>query len=169
MNAENNSQIAAFIWSVAKKNKKTILKTGDLVTMCVGYLGVTTIVPLSCEDGNRASVMLVKRGDFDYRWLCAVMNNRLIRQQVEVVQYGAAKKQFSIADAVEFWLLKPPQTEQVEVADFIAAKSANFDQLMDKVSQSIDLLAKRRSALISATGNHQQMKALLTRKHPRQN
>jgi type I restriction enzyme S subunit len=134
----------------SKKNKKTLLETGDLVTMRVGYPGVTAIVPPSCEGGNCASVMLVKRGDFDSRWLCAVMNSRLIRQQVEVVQYGAAQKQFNIADAVEFWLLEPPQTEQAVIADFIAAKSAGFDQLMDKASQSMGLLAERRSALISA-------------------
>ena len=134
----------------SKKNKKTILETGDLVTMRVGYPGVTAIVPPSCEGGNCASVMLVKRGDFDSRWLCAVMNSRLIRRQVEVVQYGAAQKQFNIADAVEFWLLKPPQTEQAEIADFIATKSAGFDQLMNKASQSMGLLAERRSALISA-------------------
>jgi type I restriction enzyme S subunit len=134
----------------SKKNKKTLLETGDLVTMRVGYPGVTAIVPPSCEGGNCASVMLVKRGDFDSRWLCAVMNSRLIRQQVEVVQYGAAQKQFNIADAVEFWLLEPPQTEQAVIADFITAKSAGFDQLMDKASQSMSLLAERRSALISA-------------------
>ncbi|WP_085917265.1 restriction endonuclease subunit S [Halomonas sp. CSM-2] len=78
------------------------------------------------------------------------MNSRLIRHQVEIVQYGAAQKQFNIADAVEFWLFEPPVDEQAKIADYIDRKSYRFDQLVGAAKRNIQLLQERRSALISA-------------------
>ena len=134
----------------SKRNRKTMLEAGDVVTMRVGYPGVTAVVPPACEGGNCASVMLIKKGSYDPRWLCALMNSRLMRHQMEMVQYGAAQKQFNIADAVEFWLFEPPVDEQVRIADYIDRESSNFDQLVDEAIQNMDLLKERRSALISA-------------------
>jgi len=132
------------------RNRKTMLEAGDIVTMRVGYPGLTAVVPPECEGGNCASVMLVKRGGFDSRWLCAVMNSRLVRQQVEVVQYGAAQKQFNIADAIEFWMFKPPLSEQATIAEFVEEQSSIFDDLTAESENSMVLLQERRSALISA-------------------
>ncbi|WP_085917263.1 restriction endonuclease subunit S [Halomonas sp. CSM-2] len=47
------------------RNRKTMLETGDVVTMRVGYPGVTAVVPPECEGGNCASVMLTKKGSYD--------------------------------------------------------------------------------------------------------
>lgn len=132
------------------RNRKTMLEAGDIVTMRVGYPGLTAVVPPECEGGNCASVMLVKRGGFDSRWLCAVMNSRVVRQQVEVVQYGAAQKQFNIADAIEFWMFKPPLNEQAAIAEFVEEQSSIFDDLTAESENSMVLLQERRIALISA-------------------
>jgi type I restriction enzyme S subunit len=134
----------------SKKNRKTVLETGDIVTMRVGYPGLTAVVPPECEGGNCASVMLVKRGKYDSHWLCAVMNSRLVRQQVELVQYGAAQKQFNISDAIEFWMFEPPRAEQTIIAEFIDRQSSVFNALMEESERSMQLLQERRSALISA-------------------
>ncbi|MDH1261349.1 restriction endonuclease subunit S [Pseudomonas sp. GD03944] len=134
----------------SKKNRKTMLETGDIVTMRVGYPGLTAVVPPECAGGNCASVMLVKRGNYDSHWLCAVMNSRLVRQQVEVVQYGAAQKQFNIADAIEFWMFEPPREEQTTISEFIDRQSSVFNALMEESEGSMQLLKERRSALISA-------------------
>ena len=134
----------------SRKNRKTMLEAGDIVTMRVGYPGLTAVVPPECAGGNCASVMLVKRGDYDSHWLCAVMNSRLVRQQVEVVQYGAAQKQINIADAIEFWMFEPPIEEQAMIAEFIGRQSSVFNALMEQSERSMLLLQERRSALISA-------------------
>ncbi|MBE7928903.1 restriction endonuclease subunit S [Pseudomonas saudiphocaensis] len=134
----------------SRKNRKTMLEAGDIVTMRVGYPGVTAVVPPECSGGNCASVMLVKRGKYDSHWLCAVMNSRLVRQQVEMVQYGAAQKQFNISDAIEFWMFEPPIEEQTMIAEFIGRQSSVFDALIGESERSMQLLQERRSALISA-------------------
>jgi type I restriction enzyme S subunit len=126
---------------------------GDLLTVRVGYPGITAVVPPECEGGNCASVMHVRRGNFDSRWLCYVMNSRIVRFQVEVVQYGAAQEQFNISHAVEFRVPRPPANEQREIADFLDHQSAQFDELVAEALQGISLLKERRSALISAGGD----------------
>lgn len=96
----------------SEANSKTQLKAGDLLTVRVGAPGVTAVVPPECEGGNCASVMLIRQGDFNSQWLCYAMNTRVVRFQVEIVQYGAAQEQFNISHAVNFWTPQPPRQEQ---------------------------------------------------------
>jgi type I restriction enzyme S subunit len=132
------------------KNAKTKLEAGDLVTVRVGAPGVTAVVPQEAEGGNCASVMLIRRGDFDSRWLCYVMNDRVVRFQVEIVQYGAAQEQFNISHAVEFIVPRPSRDEQTLIADHLDSQTAKLDELMAEAEAAMRLLAERRSALISA-------------------
>ncbi|WP_176058987.1 restriction endonuclease subunit S [Paraburkholderia sp. BCC1876] len=134
----------------SNRQAKTKLEAGDLLTVRVGAPGVTAVVPESCAGGNCASVMLIRRGRFESEWLCYAMNSRMVRYQVEVVQYGAAQEQFNIGHAINFWVATPPACEQAEIADFLNRETTKLDTLNDAARHSIDLLKERRSALISA-------------------
>lgn len=131
-------------------NSKTRLRVGDLLTVRVGAPGVTAVVPLECDGGNCASVMLIRQGAFNSHWLCYAMNTRIVRFQVEVVQYGAAQEQFNISHAVNFWTPTPPRAEQDEIVAVLNAETAKFDALITEAQRAIDLLQERRTALISA-------------------
>ena len=144
---ENSRRIDA---DSSKANAKTILDAGDLLTVRVGAPGVTAVVPKECSGGNCASVMLVRQGTFNSHWLCYAMNTRIVRFQVEVVQYGAAQEQFNISHAVNFWAPMPPRVEQDEIARFLAQATARLDTLTTEAKRAIDLLQERRTALISA-------------------
>ncbi|WP_166210767.1 restriction endonuclease subunit S [Cognatiluteimonas telluris] len=132
------------------RQPKTRLSAGDLLTVRVGAPGVTAVVPPECEGGNCASVVLIRRGDFDSRWLCFAMNSRMVRYQVEVVQYGAAQEQFNIAHAAEFWIATPPKDEQLALAQYIEENLAKLGDLRKQTEGGIGLLKERRSALIAA-------------------
>ncbi len=132
------------------QQEKTRLQPGDLLTVRVGAPGVTAVVPESCAGGNCASVMLIRRGNFDSKWLCFAMNSRMIRFQVEGVQYGAAQEQFNISHAINFWLAVPPQAEQHEISKQLEEGIALFDELHAKTTSAINLLKERRAALIAA-------------------
>lgn len=134
----------------SEANSKTRLATGDLLTVRVGAPGVTAVVPSACDGGNCASVMLIRQGSFNSYWLCYCMNTRIVRFQVEVVQYGAAQEQFNISHAVNFWVPTPPRAEQEEIAAFLEKETAKFDALIDETLRTIDLLKERRAALVSA-------------------
>ncbi|MDX9708507.1 MAG: restriction endonuclease subunit S [Trichloromonas sp.] len=131
-------------------NSKTILRSGDLLTVRVGAPGVTAVVPPECEGGNCASVMLVRKGNYDSRWLCFAMNDRVVRYQVEIVQYGAAQEQFNISHAVNFLVPTPPLESQVSIAAFLDHETAKFDALIEEAQKAIELMKERRTALISA-------------------
>lgn len=143
----NSRRISA---GASEANSKTRLKAGDLLTVRVGAPGVTAVVPADCEGGNCASVMLVRQGRFDSDWLCYAMNTRIVRFQVEVVQYGAAQEQFNISHAVNFWVPSPPRDEQDKIVSFLDAETAKLDTLTLEAERAIGLLEERRAALISA-------------------
>lgn len=134
----------------SKQQPKTMLNAGDLLTVRVGAPGITAVVPESCEGGNCASVMLIRRGNFKSDWLCYVMNSRMVRHQVEIVQYGAAQEQFNISHAINFWIATPPKVEQAEIAEFLDLEIGRIRALTYESENAIALLKERRSALISA-------------------
>lgn len=131
-------------------NPKTRLRPGDLVTVRVGAPGVTAVVPREAEGGNCASVMLIRKGEFDSNWLCFVMNSRVVRYQVELVQYGAAQEQFNISHAVDFLIPVPPARVQRQIAAVLTEHTERLEQLASRILRSIDLLRERRAALITA-------------------
>lgn len=140
---------------ITKESNKTIEKSmlheGDLVTVRVGYPGVTAVVPKSLDGSNCASMMIVRRGDdFVSDFLCACFNSRVGRHQIELVAYGAAQKQFNINHAIDFWFPMPPYVEQLMIAKYVFNKLAEFGVLIGKVDKKIELLQEYRTALISA-------------------
>ncbi len=136
--------------SDSARQPKTQLQTGDLLTVRVGAPGVTAVVPEACEGGNCASVMLIRGGNFDSDWLCYAMNSRVVRYQVEVVQYGAAQEQFNIRHAVDFSVPTPPLHEQSKISRLLNGEMSRIDGLVFAAREAIALLKERRSALITA-------------------
>ncbi|MCK6415413.1 MAG: hypothetical protein L6Q63_07640 [Giesbergeria sp.] len=134
----------------SQRNAKTQLRAGDLLTVRVGAPGITAVVPPECEGGNCASVMLVRQGGFNSDWLCYAMNSRVVRYQVEIVQYGAAQEQFNINHAVEFVIPCPPRAEQDALAAFLTNEATRLGSLEAEARSAIILLQERRTALISA-------------------
>ena len=130
---------------------KSRLRAGDLVCVRVGAPGVTAVVPPELSGANCASLVIVRRADaFDSQWLCYAMNSRLVRHQVELVQYGAAQEQFNVAHAVEFFVALPPEAEQRSISDFLDRETGRTDALIQKVRRATSRLKELRTALISA-------------------
>ena len=144
---ENSRRIAP---AMSDKQAKTRLRSGDLLMVRVGAPGITAVVPAECEGGNCASVMLIRQGSFSSQWLCFTLNTRIVRFQVEVVQYGAAQEQFNISHAVNFWLPVPPRQEQDRIATFLLSEHEKAQGLILQAQNAVSLLQERRSALISA-------------------
>ena len=130
---------------------KTRLRAGDLVTVRVGYPGITAVVPSELEGANCASMMLIRQASsFDSFWLCYAMNSGIGRCQIEQVQYGAAQKQFNISHAVDFFFPFPPLLEQRSISYYLDKETARLSGLTSIVRKNVELLHERRTALISA-------------------
>lgn len=126
------------------------LNSRDLVSVRVGYPGITSVVTDDLEGSNCASIIIIRRGSYNSDWLCAAMNVWVGRQQVDLASYGAAQKQFNVSDAIEFVFPVPPINEQNDIADFVQKTLDKFDDLTQKALKQIELLQERRTALISA-------------------
>ena len=122
----------------------------DLISVRVGFPGITAVVPKELEGSNCASVAVIRRGAYNSDWLCAAMNSWIGKQQVDVVAYGAAQKQFNIADVVEFRFPFPPIGEQDEIGVFVEKTLSKFNGLNNSALKQIALLKERKTALISA-------------------
>jgi type I restriction enzyme S subunit len=130
---------------------KSRLNAGDLVVVRVGYPGVAAVVPPELEGGNVASMMLVRKHQrFCSQWLAYTFNSQVGRDQVEIVQYGAAQKQFNISHAVDFAFPFPPLPEQAAIAAYLDSETAKLDALVGKVEEAVERLQEYRTALITA-------------------
>lgn len=131
--------------------RKSKLHAGDLVTVRVGDPGVTAVVPPELDGCNCASVMFIRRHErYDSQWLMYAMNSRVGRYQVEVVQYGAAQKQFNISHAVDFLYPFPPLDEQRRISAFLGQAEVQLREVQVLSERHIALLREYRTALISA-------------------
>ncbi|CCF11166.1 restriction endonuclease subunit S [Pantoea ananatis] len=126
------------------------LNSRDLVSVRVGYPGITSVVTDDLEGSNCASIIIIRRGSYNSDWLCAAMNVWVGRQQVDLASYGAAQKQFNVSDAIEFVFPVPPINEQNDIAYFVQKTLKKFDDLTQKALKQIELLQERRTALISS-------------------
>jgi type I restriction enzyme S subunit len=134
-----------------QKLSKSMLYAGDLVVVRVGEPGVAAVVPEHLDGSNCASMMVVgKHSSFVSEYLCFVMNSKVGKSQVEIVQYGAAQKQFNISHAIDFVYPMPPLVEQQEIANYVVKRSRKFDQACNQIQRQIELLREYRTAVISA-------------------
>lgn len=131
--------------------RKSRLTTDDVVVVRVGYPGVAAVIPPELDGANCASMMIVRRHPrFCSRWLVYVFNSQIGRDQIEIVQYGAAQKQFNINHAVDFTFPFPPLPEQHAIADYLEQETAKINQMITKVETAIERLQEYRIALITA-------------------
>lgn len=130
---------------------KSRLSQGDLVVVRVGYPGVAAVVSPDLDGANCASMMIVRRHSrFCSQWLAYLFNSQVGRDQIEIVQYGAAQKQFNISHAVDFAFPFPPFAEQVAIAEFLDLETAKLNAMIAKIEAAIDRLQEYRTALITA-------------------
>jgi len=129
--------------------QKSRLNHGDLVVVRVGYPGIAAVVPPELEGSNCASMMVIRKHPrFISQWLAYIFNSQIGRDQVGIVQYGAAQKQFNISHAVKFRFPFPPLDEQNAIACFLDRETAKIDRLMDVRRKQIETLQEQRTAVI---------------------
>ena len=130
---------------------KSRLAAGDLVVVRVGYPGIAAVVSEDLEGANCASMMIVRRHRrFASQWLAYAFNSQPGRDQIDLVQYGAAQKQFNISHAVDFTFPFPPLSEQCAIAEFLDHETRKIHSLVETIETAIDRLHEYRASLITA-------------------
>lgn len=129
---------------------KSRLAAGDLVVVRVGHPGVAAVVPENLEGANCASMMIVRRHKrFVSQWLAYAFNSQPGRDQIDLVQYGAAQKQFNISHAVDFTFPVPPLSEQYVIAEYLDQETTKLYSLVETIEAAIGRLHEYRASLIT--------------------
>jgi type I restriction enzyme S subunit len=134
----------------SRRLKASRLKAGDVVVVRAGYPGRAAVISAELDGANCASILILRQPTLARpEFVAAFFNSRLGRAQVKLAQYGAAQEQINVGDVVNFVMPVPPVSEQQEIAEWISAKTAAIDTLIDKANEVIDTSREYRSALIT--------------------
>lgn len=128
-----------------KKNSKSSLQDGDLLTIQTGDTGLTTIVPKELEGSNCHALIIsrFKEGILP-RFMLYYYNSTIGRHRFHIIETGSTMKHINTGDLFKFYVPVPPIEEQnkiVEIASF-------WDTAIEKQSELIEKLKLRKRALM---------------------
>ena len=102
-------------------NKKSHLKTGDVLIVRTGYPGTACVVTPEFE-GSNAIDIVIARPDMDKiipEYLCAYTNSQIGKSQVLDLQGGMAQKHLNVGAYQVLKINLPPLREQKKIAQIL--------------------------------------------------
>lgn len=103
-------------------NKKSHLKTGDVLIVRTGYPGTACVVTPEFE-GSNAIDIVIARPDMDKiipEYLCAYTNSHIGKSQVLDLQGGMAQKHLNVGAYQVLKINLPPLREQKKIAQILS-------------------------------------------------
>jgi type I restriction enzyme, S subunit len=132
-------------------NIKSMLRTGDLVTVRTGAPGTTAVIPEELDGSNCIDLVLIRRPHgASERYLGWFLNSDIAQIQYAMGAEGALQQHFNVETSKEVTITLPPLPEQTNIARYIDQAIAAHDIQADKVLTSTEMLTEYRSALIAA-------------------
>ncbi|MES0230961.1 restriction endonuclease subunit S [Citrobacter portucalensis] len=104
-------------------NKKSHLKTGDVLIVRTGYPGTACVVTPEFE-GSNAIDIVIARPDIEKilpEYLCAYTNSHIGKSQVLDLQGGMAQKHLNVGAYQVLKICLPPMCEQKKIAQILSA------------------------------------------------
>lgn len=120
-----------------KKNSKSSLLEGDLLTIQTGDIGLTTIVPKDLE-GSNCHALIISRFNNSIipRFMLYYYNSSIGRERFRKIETGTTMKHINTGDLINFLVPVPSIEEQKAIVDLlklwntaIAKQTALIEQL----------------------------------------
>ena len=128
-----------------RKNIKSSLKEGDLLTIQTGDIGLTTIVPKQLEGSNCHALIITRFKEEVLPFFTLYYYNSTIgRNRFYRIETGSTMKHINTGDLYRFLIPIPPITEQKNIVE--VAKM--WDIAIEKQSELIEKLKLRKRALM---------------------
>jgi type I restriction enzyme S subunit len=123
------------------QHQKSCLRSGDLLTVQTGEVGLTTIVPPALAGSNCHALIIsrFKRVRIDPRFVMRLFNSDGGRQALRSIETGSTMKHLNVGDMLDFQIPVPSLREQKAIADAIDDISG--------VVQSLELLIAKKKAI----------------------
>ena len=124
-----------------KKQSKSCLRKGDLLTVQTGDVGLTTIVPKELEGSNCHALIITrfKKERLNSKFFAYYLNSAQGRARLKEIEIGTTMKHINVGDMLHFLVPLPP-TKAEQTA--IAAALSNTDALIQSLEK---LIAKKRN------------------------
>jgi type I restriction enzyme S subunit len=134
-----------------KKNSKSCLKTGDMLMVQTGEVGLVTIVPRELEGANCHALIINRfKPAYEPKYFVYLFNSEYGRQKLKELETGTTMKHINVGDLLHFVVPFPKlKKEQIAIANALS----DVDALID----SLEALVAKKQAIKTAT-----MQQLLT-------
>ncbi|MBS3687513.1 restriction endonuclease subunit S [Klebsiella quasipneumoniae] len=127
-------------------NKKSHLKTGDVLIVRTGYPGTACVVTPEFE-GSNAIDIVIARPDMDKiipEYLCAYTNSHIGKSQVLDLQGGMAQKHLNVGAYQVLKINLPPLREQKKIAQILST----WDKAITVTEKLLANSQRQKKALI---------------------
>jgi type I restriction enzyme, S subunit len=115
-----------------KKNAKSRLEEGDLLTIQTGDVGLTTIVPIEIA-GSNCHALIISRFKKDISnplFFSYYFNSNSGRSRLKKIETGSTMKHINVGDLIQFKVPFPPtKSEQTAIATALSDMDALIDSL----------------------------------------
>jgi len=128
-----------------KKNSKSSLQDGDLLTIQTGDIGLTTIVPKELEGSNCHALIIsrFKEGILP-RFMLYYYNSTIGRHRFHIIETGSTMKHINTGDLFKFYVPVPPIEEQNKIVEIASL----WGTVIEKQLELIEKLKLRKRALM---------------------
>lgn len=117
-----------------KKNKKSDLVEGDLLTIQTGDIGTTTIVTKELA-GSNCHALVISRFKSELAspyFYMLLLNSQRGRNQLKTIETGSTMKHLNVGDIIDLIVQYPTLPEQQKIASFLSAVDEKIQQLTRK-------------------------------------
>lgn len=150
-----------------KKNSKSSLLEGDLLTIQTGDIGLTTIVPKDLE-GSNCHALIISRFNNSIipRFMLYYYNSSIGRERFRKIETGTTMKHINTGDLINFLVPVPSIEEQKAIVDLlklwntaIAKQTALIEQLTLRKRGLMQQLLTGKKRLKGFEGGWKRIKA----------
>lgn len=147
MKSQYIDEVHRYVKSEAmKESGSKVLKAGAVIASCVGNFGVTSINRVDVIINQQLQAFQPKCIKPEY--LQAIVE--LSKSYFELIGTAATLIYVNREGFENLPVIVPTTQEQEAISEFINLKSKQFDLLVSKAEQAIEIMQERRTALISA-------------------
>jgi len=128
------------------KNKKSILRTGDVIVVRTGFAGTACVVPPEYEGANCIDILFArpKRKHLLPEYLSQLTNSELGRKQVFSGQSGLAQKHLNVASYAKMGFGLPTVIEQARIAQVLST----WDKAIATTERLLERSRRQKRALM---------------------
>ncbi len=128
------------------------VKKGSILISCVGTFGKIAVFPFDAPEGiiNPRLIQAKLNSGNDSFFIRELLKSETVYKQFELLSRGGTMGVINISILNEIIVATPNKSEQTEIYEYLVKQQNNFNGLIEKAEQAIQLMQERRTALISA-------------------